>query len=99
MLQLCCYSSVQNKGKQKNTMQGGVKWIEYTRVFLTMRNLKYAMAQAHFESSLEKNEASLSGVPRRVGKRWLGVGVDSLGSQLPWGGEEKLEDTCHSVVS
>ena len=49
--------------------------------------------------SLEKNQASLSGVPRRVGKRWLSVGVGSLGSQLPWGGEEKLEDTCHSVVS
>lgn len=80
MLQFCCYSSVQNKGKQKNTMQGGVKWIEYSSVFLTMRNLKYAVAQAHFESSLEKKQASLSGVPRRVGKRWLRVGVGSLGS-------------------
>ena len=86
---------MQNKGKQKNTMQGGVKWIEYRTVFLTMRNLKYAVAQAHFESSLEKKQAFLSGVPRRVGKRWLRVGVDSLGSQLPWGGEERLEDICH----
>lgn len=76
-------------------MQGGVKWIEYRTVFLTMRNLKYAVAQAHFESSLEKKQAFLSGVPRRVGKRWLRVGVDSLGSQLPWGGEERLEDICH----
>lgn len=72
-------------------MQGEVKWIEYRRVFLTMRNLKYAMAgaQEHFESSsLEKKQASLSGVPRKVGKGWLGAGVGSLDNQLPWGGEE-----------
>lgn len=79
-------------------MQGGVKWREYSRIFLTMRILKYAMAQVHFKSSLEKKQASFSGVPTRVGKRWLGVGVGSLGSQLPWGGEEKLEDTCHFRV-
>ena len=82
-------------------MQGEVKWIEYRRVFLTMRNWKYAVAgaQEHFESSsLEKKQASLSGVPRKVGKRWLGVGVGSLDNQLPWGGEERQKDTCQCRV-
>lgn len=81
-------------------MQGEVKWIEYRRIFLTMRNLKYAMAgaQEHFESSsLEKKQASLSGVPRKVGKGWLGVGVGSLSITSYLGEERKGRKTPASV--